>query len=158
MEFQMIDLPEITIIGKEGFCTAAHSVVQALWQEANSHFTEIAPLAKRNADGSFTAFWGAMSDESRAFLPWTEGFSRGYYLAGAETTADQVAPIGWTKWTLPARTYCKIAVSSDSYGSTFQQMLQQELPAHGLRLCGAVCDLTDPATGTNYLMFPVVKA
>ena len=71
----MIDLPKIAIIGKEGLCTKEKNVVQDLWQQANSNFCEIADLGMKNADGSFVGFWGAMSDETMSFMPWTDGFS-----------------------------------------------------------------------------------
>ena len=35
-----------------------------------------------------------MSDELMLFLPWIDGFTRGYYLAGIETDIDAVAPNG----------------------------------------------------------------
>ena len=83
IRYEIIDLPEITIIGKEGLCTKEKNVVQALWQQANAHFNEIADLGMKNPDGSFVGFWGAMSDETMSFLPWTDNFSRGLYLAGS---------------------------------------------------------------------------
>ena len=82
VKYEMIDLPEIAIIGKEGLCTKEKNVAQELWQQANSAFREIADLGMKNTDGSFVGFWGAMSDETLSFLPWTEDFSRGLYLAG----------------------------------------------------------------------------
>ena len=41
MEIKIIDLPMITVIGKEGLCTTGKNIVQQLWQEANSHFNEV---------------------------------------------------------------------------------------------------------------------
>ena len=72
VKYKMIDLPKIAIIGKEGLCTKEKNVVQDLWQQANSNFCEIADLGMKNADGSFVGFWGAMSDETMSFMPWTE--------------------------------------------------------------------------------------
>ena len=40
------------------------NIVQQLWQEANSHFNEVAALGMKNSDGTYVGFWGAMSDES----------------------------------------------------------------------------------------------
>ena len=88
VKYEMIDLPEIAIIGKEGLCTKEKNVAQELWQQANSAFREIADLGMKNTDGSFVGFWGAMSDETLSFLPWTEDFSRGLYLAGVEVYED----------------------------------------------------------------------
>ena len=77
VKYEMIDLPKIAIMGKEGLCTKEKNVVQELWQQANSNFSDIADLGMKNADGSFVGFWGAMSDETLSFLPWTDDFSRG---------------------------------------------------------------------------------
>lgn len=82
MKYEIIDLPIIAVIGKEGLCTKEKNVVQELWQQANSSFSDIADLGMKNADGSFVGFWGAMSDETLSFLPWTDGFSRGLVLGG----------------------------------------------------------------------------
>ena len=64
MEIKIVDLPAITVIGKEGLCTAEKNIVQQLWQEANFHFNEVAALGMKNSDGAYVGFWGAMSDES----------------------------------------------------------------------------------------------
>lgn len=77
INYGIVDLPRIAIIGKEGLCTKEKNIVQNLWQQANSNFSEIADLGMKNADGSFVGFWGAMSDEKMSFMPWTDGFSRG---------------------------------------------------------------------------------
>ena len=69
MEIEIIDLPAITVIGKEGLCTADKNIAQQLWQEADAHFHEVAALGKKNPDGTYVGFWGAMSDESRSFRP-----------------------------------------------------------------------------------------
>ena len=60
---EIIDLPKIAIIGKEGLCTKEKNVVQDLWQQANSNFGEVTDIGMKNADGSFAGFLGAMSDE-----------------------------------------------------------------------------------------------
>ena len=41
MEIEIIDLPAITVIGKEGLCTADKNIAQQLWQEADAHFHEV---------------------------------------------------------------------------------------------------------------------
>ena len=53
VKYEIIDLHKIAIIGKEGFCTKEKNVVQDLWQQANSNFSDIADLGMKNADGSF---------------------------------------------------------------------------------------------------------
>jgi len=155
MEIKLVDLPAITVIGKQGLCTAENNIAQQLWQEANAHFQEVAALGKRNPDGSYVGFWGAMSDESLSFRPWTQQFTRGLYLAGVETPADAAAPEGWCKWVLPARKYLVVDVEPGRYGEVFRQVINKILPENGMKLAGAVCDHTEPATGKDQLFFPV---
>ena len=137
VKYKMIDLPKITIIGKEGLCTKEKNVVQDLWQQANSNFSEIANLGMKNADGSFVGFWGAMSDETMSFMPWTDDFSRGLYLAGIEVYEDTPAPDGWVKWVLPARKYLVTEVTPESYGETFRNVIDCLIPKLGMKLAGA---------------------
>ena len=155
MNYENIDLPQIAIIGKEGLCTKEKNAVQDLWQQANSNFSEIAELGMKNADGSYVGYWGAMSDEKRSFLPWTEDFSRGLYLAGLEVHEDTPVPAGWVKWVMPARKYLVTEVTPDSYGEIFRSVMNSLIPELGMKLAGAVCDFTEPATGQNKLFFPV---
>ena len=155
VKYEIIDLPEIAIIGKEGLCTKEKNVVQDLWQQTNSKFGEIADLGMKNADGSFVGFWGAMSDETMSFMPWADGFSRGLYLAGIEVYVDTVVPAGWVKWVMPARKYLVTEVDLDSYQETFKNVINQLIPELGMKLAGAACDFTEPATGQNKLFFPV---
>ena len=155
MKYEMIDLPKIAIIGKECLCTKEKNAVQDLWQQANSDFAEIADLGMKNADGSFVGFWGAMSDETMFFMPRTDDFSRGLYLAGIEVYEDTPVPAGWVKWVMPARKYLVTEVDSESYGETFQNVINHLIPELGMKLTGAVCDFTEPATGQNKLFFPV---
>ena len=112
-------------------------------ERANSNFSDIADLGMKNADGSFVGFWGAMSDETLSFLPWTDDFSRGLYLAGVEVYEDTEVPDGWVKWVIPARKYLVTKITPESYAKL------------GMKLAGAVCDFTEPATGQNKLYFPV---
>lgn len=155
IQYEMIDLPDIAIIGKEGFCTKEKNVVRDLWQQANSGFSEIADIGMKNPDGSYVGFWGAMSDETRSFLPWTENYSRGLYLAGIEVYEDTEVPGGWAKWVMPARKYLVTEVHPESYAETFGNVVNSLIPELGLKLAGAVCDFTEPATGQNKLFFPV---
>ena len=155
IKYEIIDLHKIAIIGKEGLCTKEKNVVQDLWQQANSNFSDIADLGMKNADGSFVGFWGAMSDETLSFLPWTDDFSRGLYLAGVEVYEDTEVPDGWVKWVIPARKYLVTKVTPESYGETFRNVINSLIPKLGMKLAGAVCDFTEPATGQNKLFFPV---
>ena len=155
METTLVQLPEIAIIGMEGFCTSEHNVAPELWARANAWFDAVAPLGMREKDGSYVGFWGAMSDETMSFLPWTEGFTRGFYLAGLEVNRDARPPEGWTKWVMPARTYLVVDVCPERYGEIFHDVLERVLPERKLHLAGGVCDYTEPATGKNKLFFPV---
>ena len=155
MRYEMIDLPQIAIIGKVGLCTKEKNTVQELWQQARSNFSDVADLGMKNADGSFVGFWGAMSDEAMTFMPWKDGFTRGLYLAGIEVYKDTTAPDGWVKWVMPARKYIVTDVAPETYGETFRDVINSLIPGLGMKLAGAVCDFTEPATGQNKLFFPV---
>lgn len=155
METTLVQLPEIAIIGMEGFCTPGHYAAPELWGRANARFDDVAPLGMREKDGSYVGFWGAMSDETMSFLPWTEGFTQGFYLAGLEVNRDARPPEGWTKWVMPARTYLVVDVCPERYGEIFHDVLENLLPERKLRLSGGVCDYTEPATGKSKLFFPV---
>ena len=155
LKYEIVNLPKIAVIGREGFCTKEQNVVRELWEQANARFGEVADLGMKNPDGSYVGFWGAMSDEAMAFLPWTDNYTRGLYLAGIEVYADTAVPAGWVKWVMPARKYLVTAVNPDRYEETFRTVIDRLLPALGLRLAGAVCDFTEPADGQNKLFFPV---
>ena len=43
----------------------------------------------------------------------------------------------------------------ESYGETFRNVINSLIPKLGMKLAGAVCDFTEPATGQNKLFFPV---
>ena len=140
-----------TVIGREGSTRDGEGFVQRLWAEANALYPEIEPLVKRGADGAPVGFWGAMSDPSRAFMPWTNNFSDGLYLAGAECVDGAEPPPGWTKWGVPAFEYLKIECEGPD---SFRRSMEY-LAGHGLSLAGAVHDFTDPHTGKNYHMIPI---
>ena len=53
VKYEIIDLPKIAIIGKEGLCTKEKNVVQDLWRQANSNFSDIVDFGMKNADGSY---------------------------------------------------------------------------------------------------------
>ena len=103
----------------------------------------------------FVGFWGAMSDETMSFMPWTNNFTRGYYLAGIEVNKEAQAPEGWKKWIMPARKYFVTEVMFENYMETFMEVLETEIPAKNMRLSGAACDYTEPSTGKNFIFFPV---
>ena len=141
--------PGFTVIGKEGSTRDGDGFIQRLWADANSHFGEIAHLAKME-NGQLCGVWGAMSDFSRTFQPWEENFTQGLYLAGAECRDDAEPPTGWVKWVIPGYEYLRVETGPDAFPATLAYMEQ-----HGLSLAGAVHDFTDPATGKGYMLFPI---
>ncbi|MGN1367428.1 MAG: GyrI-like domain-containing protein [Aristaeellaceae bacterium] len=143
--------PAFAVIGLEGSTADGPGFIPALWEKANGRFQEVVPLAKTNPDGSLAGVWGAMSDVSRSFRPWEDGFTRGLYLAGVEVRDDALPPEGWTRWEIPGFEY--IRVENDA-PDAFPRTLAA-LEAEGLTLAGAVHDFTDPATGKGYMLFPI---
>ena len=143
--------PAFAVIGMEGSTEDGPGFIQALWDRANSRFGEVAALAKTNPDGSLCGVWGAMTDFSRTFRPWEEGFTRGLYLAGVECRDDAAPPEGWVRLDIPGYEY--VRVENDA-PDVFPRTLSQ-LAAEGLTLAGAVHDVTDPSTGKAYMVFPI---
>ena len=94
-----------------------------------------------------------MSDFSRSFLPWEDGFSKGLYLAGVECVDAAEAPVGWVKWIIPGYEY--IYVENEG-GDTFSQMIQY-LRDNDITLVGAVQEFNCPESGKSYLFFPIRK-
>lgn len=140
------------VIGKEGSTLDGEGFIQKLWQDTNGNFSEIAHLAKKDASGNLVGIWGAMSDCSRSFQPWEDGFRKGLYLAGVECIDQAEAPDGWTKWTIPVYEYLVVENHNGVFEKTIRQMEEQRIP-----LAGAVHEYTDPATGKEYLYFPIRK-
>ncbi len=141
---------KFVVIGKEGSTLDGEGFIQKLWDDANGHFHEIAHLAKRDAAGQLVGIWGAMSDLSRSFRPWEDGFSKGLYLAGVECVDTAEAPDGWTKWRIPGYEYLVVENRKGAFEETLEQMKKE-----GITLVGAIHDHTDPATGKGYLYFPI---
>lgn len=139
------------VIGKEGSTEDGAGFVQRLWADANAHFAEVAHLAKRNENGDLVGIWGAMTDFSRTFQPWQDGFSKGLYLAGVECTDDAQAPEGWTKWVVPGFEYLRVECD---HNGVFPEMIDY-LQSRGIELAGAVHDFTCPRTGKSYMYFPI---
>lgn len=139
------------VIGKEGSTEDGPGFVQNLWTDANAHFAEVAQLAKKGENGNLVGIWGAMTDFSRSFRPWEDGFSRGLYLAGVECVDDAQAPEGWVKWNVPGFEYLRVECDHDG---VFPEMIDY-LRGNGISLAGAVHDFTCPQTGKNYMYFPI---
>lgn len=142
-----------SVIGKEGSTHEGEGFIQRLWEDANGHFGEVAALAKKDSEGNLVGIWGAMSDESRSFLPWGDSFSNGLYLAGVECEDDVEPPEGWTKWTVPGFEY----LVEENHGPDAFARGMEKLEEQGLALAGAVHDFTDPKTGDGYQYFPIRK-
>jgi len=153
MNIEKITKKSFAVIGKEGTTEDGPGFVRQLWTEANSHFEEVAHLAKKDEQGNLVGIWGAMTDFSRSFQPWEEGFSKGLYLAGIECGDDAEAPKGWTKWVIPGFEYLRAECDRDTL---FPEMIAY-LQAQNLPLAGAVQDFTYPESGKNYMLFPVKK-
>ena len=126
-------------------------VYHRMLAEANARFPEVEPLALRDANGCLLGVWGAMTDPSRSFLPWTDGFTRGLYLAGVECATDAQPPVGWVKWIVPGFAYLRAERENDA---TFAEMIGY-MQENGLSLAGAAQDFTCPATGNNFILFPI---
>ena len=143
--------PRFTVIGIEGSTDDGDGFIEKLWSEANARFSEIEALCKRDSDGAFAGFWGAMTDFTRSFKPW-EDFSKGLYLAGAECVDEAVPPRGWTKWTVPSFEY----LCFDREEFSFSQAMEH-VKENGFSMAGAVHDFTDPRTGKGYIYVPIKR-
>lgn len=153
MKIEKCMKPSFSVIGKEGSTDDGAGFIQKLWNDANSHFDEVSHLAKKDEKGNILGIWGAMSDCSRSFLPWENGFSKGLYLAGIECADNAEAPEGWTKWVIPGYEY--IYVENDAENK-FQQVIEY-LKENNIALVGAAHDYNCPETGKGYLFFPIGK-
>ena len=143
-----------SVIGKEGSTEDGAGFVQNLWADANAHFAEVAHLAKKDEGENLVGIWGAMTDFSRTFQPWEDGFSKGLYLAGVECPDDAQPPEGWTKWTVPGFEYLRVECDHDGIFPEMIAFLQE----NNIPLVGAVQDFTCPQTGKNDMLFPIVRA
>lgn len=153
MEVRTCIKKQFSVIGIEGSTCQGEGFVTALWAYANSHFEEVAALAKKDREGNLLGIWGAMSDFSHSFLPWQDGFTKGLYLAGVEVADDAQAPKGWTKWTIPSYEYRYV---ENEGPDTFTQTIQH-LRENDIKLAGAVHEFTCPQSGKAYLFFPIRK-
>ena len=153
MKIETVIKASFAVIGREGSTEEGPGFVQNLWADANSHFPEVASLAKKDETGIPVGIWGAMSDFSRSFQPWEDGFRKGLYLAGIECIDNAEPPKGWTKWIIPGYEYLRVECDRDF---VFSEMISYLL-ARKIPLAGAVHDFTDPKTGKNYMNFPVRK-
>ena len=156
MDIQVVSKHSFSVIGKEGQGPAESSQqwIPPLWMDANTHFAEIASLAKQDDAGRIAGIWGAMSDIGNTFKPWDQ---QGKYLAGCEALDGASPPAGWTKWTIPAFTYVVATCSQSQYGDTFRYILKEFFPSNHYTLAGAVQEYyPEPGnTGRIALYFPI---
>lgn len=153
MNIERIIKPGFSVIGKEGGTMDGEGFIQRLWADANSHFGQVQALAKTGEQGELLGVWGLMSDFSRSFAPWEDGFTKGLYLAGVECRDDAEPPEGWVKWTVPGYEYLAAEGGGpEAFGEVLKYMEES-----GLALAGAVHDFTDPKTGKGYQYFPIRK-
>lgn len=153
MEINKCMKESFVVIGKEGSTNDGDGFIQKLWEDANSHFGEVEHLAKKDNNGNIAGVWGAMSDFSRSFLPWEDGFTKGLYLAGVECIDTVEAPEDWTKWIIPGYEY--IYVENEG-GESFVKVMEY-LKENEMELVGAVHDFNCLETGKSYLFFPARK-
>lgn len=153
MEARRMVKQSFSVIGREGSTDDGAGFVARLWRDANARFAEIEHLAKRDESGALVGLWGAMTDFSRAFLPWEDDFSRGLYLAGVECQDYATPPEGWVKWTLPSFEYVVLPNGGPKdFPNAIAYLHENNLP-----LVGAAHDFINPNTGENLLFLPVKK-
>ena len=153
MKIERCEMPSFAVIGKEGSTNDGDGFIVRLWEDANNHFDEISYLAAKDEQGNLLGIWGAMSDMSRAFQPWEDGFTRGLYLAGVQCNLDQEAPVGWTKWVIPAFEYLYTECNEpDVFAQMIAYMQENNIP-----LVGAVHDFICPQTGKSHMFFPIKR-
>ncbi len=150
MEYKIVNKPAFSVIGRLGSTEAGEGFIARLWQQANENFSEVAPLAKKKADGSFAGFWGLMSDMGMNFAPWEDGFTRGLYLAGVEVESGAEAPEGWVKWEAPAREY--LVAPAGPFPLRWSTLRSRAGPSRGQCMT-----LRTRAPGKRASIFPLTK-
>lgn len=152
MEINRCVKASFSVIGKEGSTMDGDGFIQRLWEDANSHFQEIAHLAKRDGNGAICGIWGAMSDLSHSFKPWEDNFTKGLYLAGVEAKEGEEVPEGWTGWRIPGYEYLYVKCTEEDIFTKVIAYMQE----NGLELAGAVHDYICPEeNGQGYMFFPI---
>jgi len=153
MKIEKCSMDAFAVIGKEGSTHDGQGFISRLWADATEHFHEVEAIAQKDENGKPLGFWGAMSDMSRSFQPWEDGFSKGLYLAGVQCGLDAEAPEGWVKWVIPAYEYLYVETENES---TFSEMISY-MKEQRIELTGAVHDFICPQTGKNFQFFPIRK-
>ena len=140
-----IDCPAYCVIGREGGTKDGEGFIQKLWEEANAHFDEIAPLAAQPL-----TLWGAMSAYDRSLKPWEEEFTCGLYLAGIAVQEGAQPPEGWSKWDFPGYKAIALPMTETAFAEGLAYLQENKL-----QLVLAVQERTDPNTGETLLVFPI---
>lgn len=154
MEVKRCEKESFSVIGKQGSTRDGDGFIGRLWETANSNYSEISALVKKDENGNPVGFWGAMSDMSGSFKPWENNFSEGLYLAGAEVVDNSVPPDNWVKWVIPTYEYVYVKVENGA-SDIFAQMIKY-LEDNQLELVGAVNEYICPAEdGQVYMFFPI---
>ena len=153
MNIERCEMSAFAVIGKEGSTNDGEGFIGRLWEDANGNFGEVAHLAAKDDNGNLLGIWGAMSDMSRSFQPWEDGFTKGLYLAGVQCELDKEAPEEWTKWVIPAYEYLYTECDAPD---TFPRVIRY-MEENGIPLAGAVHDFTCPETGKSFMFFPIRK-
>lgn len=158
MEVKIISKPSFSVIGKvgQGSSDCGPQWIKPLWDEANSNFSEISHLAKRDESGKLVGIWGLMSDVGMQFKRWG---AEGMYLAGCEVGDNAEAPESWTLWAVPSQSYVVTECTLESYGEAFDNVLNSYLPNNGYELIGAVHEYypQEADKGTIHLYFPIAR-
>ena len=67
MKIETCEKESFVVIGKEGATTDGAGFIQKLWDKANSHFGEVAHLAKKDEDGVQCLTFPVPSSPGKAF-------------------------------------------------------------------------------------------
>lgn len=80
-------------------------------------------------------------------------------MAGCEVKDDAIAPMNWTLWRIPSQTYVVVTCIQESYGQTFNFILNEYLPDKGYEVIGAIHEyyLQNTEKGKLHLYFSIEK-
>ncbi|KAF1303484.1 GyrI-like domain-containing protein [Enterococcus saccharolyticus] len=149
------ELPEFTVIGKEGkgLASEAASWVPELWELANRDFAELVQVMSEHPVEE-VELWGLMSDATHWLDPWQE---TGRYLAGMQVANDVIEPIDWVKWVIPAMEYLVVKTNEANLEMMTEKMFEDILPQENVQLVGAIQEHYLPtfAAGEVELYFPI---
>ncbi len=158
MDIRLVERVAFSVVGQEGCGPSSEGWkwVPPLWQALSEKISDIGDLFLCDMQGNPLGAWGAMTDMTRSFMPWTEA---GRYLAGFEVAAESVAPSGWSKWDIPGYRYLVAGCTQTSYQEVFYAVLHEYMPKERYELVGAVHEYYGPGKGADELelYFPIAK-